>query len=407
MNQRAGGFHWWGWIVAVLIIGSDGIAPAQAAGITWSVASVSDSISDGDLSSHTGSFRFVLNHASAGDLVLFDGLEPGDIIFVASPLSVPSGVAVGSVRGASCGGYTLPAVNLSAGRMVNPVLQLQSESTLHGINIGGGSNALRISGAGVEVCGVGLGITADSEGITPSPPVNTSLIIDAAQAIVRQSYLNGDAVVTVNGSDSRIGDTLTGSGDANAGVRSCSITIQANASMAARRVTIRDPFARILSGMSGSGIFGGDDLVNHANAWAQTPSISSAISTDGLNYATVIGQANPNSWVDLYIDTQVSVDRVAVVRADSTGAFQATITLAGQVVPVFAISTLADPAAAGRLGSSSQRSGNVLVSTTGSGATPTPTPTATASPTPTTSPTLTTTPPIERPYRDWLPLVVR
>ncbi len=76
-------------------------APAAAAGDTWYVTSASDSASDGDLATRSGSLRFVLAHATGGDFVSFARFDSAaDKIFINSTLTVPDGVAVGRTRDA-------------------------------------------------------------------------------------------------------------------------------------------------------------------------------------------------------------------------------------------------------------------------------------------------------------------
>jgi len=132
------------------------------------------------------------------------------------------------------------------------------------------------------------------------------------------------------------------------------VTVLADATGAAQRVTIRDPFPRGLHGLVGNGISGGDDVPTHANNWAQTPTIISAYTYDDFATVQVHGVANPLSLVDIYFDYQITVARQPPVMADATGAFSFSGALPGRNVQVIAVSTLNDPAHPGRVGSSSE-----------------------------------------------------
>jgi hypothetical protein len=182
---------------------------------------------------------------------------------------------------------------------------------------------------------------------------------------VHRNAINGAMVVSTQGSDSRIGDAIGGSGDGNQGLCGnqgrCPITVLADASGAAQRVTLRDPFPRALFGLVGNGVAGGDDDPTHANNWAQTPTISSAYTYDNFATVEVRGTANPLSLVDIYFDDQVALSRQTPVMADATGAFTFTGPLPGQTIEVFAVSTLNDAAHPNRVGSSSQFSGQIPV----------------------------------------------
>jgi hypothetical protein len=258
----------------------------------------------------------------------------------------------------ACGSYLTPLVNVQAlSSWVNPVFSLGAGSTLRNLNVAGGDISLKITGADVDVCAVGLGIAVGGDGdIMSLPPSHAALAIDGAGAIIHRNYINGPIVVSTLGGDSRIGDAIGGSGDGNDGVRAASVTVRADASSAAQRVTIRDPFPRGLSGLVGSGVSGGDDEATHANNWAQTPSIISAYSYDGFATAQVIGTANSLSLVDIYFDNQISVTRQAPVTADAFGHFAFAGTLPGSSVSVLVGSTLSDTAHLNRVGSSSQLS---------------------------------------------------
>jgi hypothetical protein len=126
-------------------------------------------------------------------------------------------------------------------------------------------------------------------------------------------------------------------------------------------VTVRDAVQRYLSGRLGAGVSGGDDVAGHANAWALTPTIISATSADSFASVTAQGLASPASLVDIYaIDAGIMIHQRAV-RADATGMFAYSGPLPGHAVSLLAASTLDDPGAPGRLGSSSALSGAYLV----------------------------------------------
>jgi hypothetical protein len=363
--------------LAILLLLVSGQFPIQlaAAGTTWSVTTATDDVSDGNLAQHSGSLRFVLTHAAAGDLVSFADFDTGSSIFIGSTLTIPAGVAVGLPRSGACGSYTSPLVNIKGlTTAIAPLIMLENDTTLRNVNLGGGDVSARIVGSNVEICGVGVGIEYDA-GILPLPALHSALIIDAPQAVVRQSYLNGAVVVTSNGNDTRIGDTLQGSGDTNQGVRACTITIQSGALSAARRVLVRDPFPRALSGISGAGVPGGDDAPLHANHWSLRPTITRAISSDGFATVIVDGAASPHALVDLFYETQVDRQRVAQVSADAAGAFHYQGPIPGSGVEVIAVSTLNDVAHPLRVGSSSELSGAVAVVAGVDLGTPTPAPT--------------------------------
>ncbi len=355
-------------LVCVLVFGWNH-APAAAAGDTWYVTSASDSASDGDLATRSGSLRFVLAHATGGDFVSFARFDSAaDKIFINSTLTVPDGVAVGRTRDAGCGSFKTPLTNLEADAAISPVVSLGSGATFRNIDIGGGGVSLKITGANAVVCGVGLGIEYDRDGllIMTLPPSHSALVVDAPAASVYSSYFNGAIIVSTRGSDSRLGDTVAGSGEGNLGgcgnAGRCPITVLADATGAAQRVTLRDPFPRALVGLVGNGVAGGDDLPTHANNWAQTPTILTAQSYDGFATVQVAGMANPFSVVDIFFDDQLTLARQAPVTAAASGVFTFTGALPPRPVQVFAASTLKDPAHLTRVGSSSQLSGAVAVS---------------------------------------------
>jgi hypothetical protein len=343
-------------------------AVALGAGITWHVTSPTDSATDGDLSTHTGSLRFILSHAQSGDFVSFDRFDTvADKIFAGSPLIVPDGVSVGRHRHEACGSPTTPVAVVEAEWSVNPVFSLGAGSTLRNLDIGGGDVGVKIAGADVDVCGVGLGIEYDEDGVPTSlPPWHAALIVDGPRATVAQNYINGAIVVSTLGSDSRIGDAVSGSGDANRGFcgnqGKCPVTLLADTLRAAQRITIRDPFPRALHGITGNGVFGGDDVPTHANNWAQTPTILIACAYDDLPAVHVAGIANPRSLVDIYFDDKITISRQDPAVADVTGRFTFSGPLPGSAVEILTVSTLNDPAYPGRVGSSSQMSLPVAVS---------------------------------------------
>ncbi|MEZ4656111.1 MAG: hypothetical protein R2911_00900 [Caldilineaceae bacterium] len=268
---------------------------------------------------------------------------------------IPPGVAVGRSRSDPCGDFHKPIINIDAVAMPTGTV----------VSVGaGGRCAMRrlaarsgcaVTGADVDICAVGIGVEYDGEGnVTSLPPTGTALTIDGDHAVVHRSYLNGQVVVTVNGSDAQIGDSMNGSGETNSGVRAATVLVSANAMTAAQRVIIRDPFPRALQGLVGSGVSGGDDVNNHANNWARTPTITSATSAD--NFATVLvqGQANPLARVDIYFDSTVTVTRQPAVMADASGYFSFTGALPNPNVLIMAGSTLDDATHSNRVGSSSQ-----------------------------------------------------
>lgn len=337
-------------------------APARAASITWHVNRPGDSATDGDLATHSGTLRFALAHAASGDLVRFDEMGANTIV-AQSTLVVPPGVTVGDLCDqAGCGDYNTPQANIEDATQLSlaPVFRLGAGAALHGINLGGGAIGVQITGDDVDICGVGIGIVHDRDGnLIALPPKDQALVVDGARATVRRSYLNGAVVVSPNGSDTRIGDTVGGSGDANDGARDATVTILADASGAARRVTIRDRFQRTLAGLIAPGALGGDDDPTHANSWAQTPIIYNASTSDGVT-VKISGAANPLSVVDLFLDSQAEIDRRTLL-ADSSGAFSYSGPLPAGDIAVRAASTLADPAHPARVGSSSEWSSATTV----------------------------------------------
>jgi hypothetical protein len=132
-------------------------------------------------------------------------------------------------------------------------------------------------------------------------------------------------------------------------------------------VTVRDAVQRSLSGRLGAGVSGGDDVANHANAWALTPSIISAISADTFASATVWGVASPGSLVDIYIIYAGIMVQRGAVSADAAGMFTYRGPLPGGPVSVLAASTLSDPSFPGRAGSSSALSGAYSVQSVAAG----------------------------------------
>lgn len=330
--------------------------PAHATGTTWRVTTATDLADDGNLATHSGSLRFALTHAISGDLVQFH-IAGVDTIFVSSTLVVPAGVAVGASRDQACPSYTAPFINIEDYPLntLSPIISLGANASLHGVAVGGGRISVKITGANADICGSALGVTYDGDGnAVPLPPGALALSVDGPSATARQNYLNSAIAISRNGSDTRIGDTLDGNGDGNDGVRDASVTVLADTSGAAQRVTIRDPFPRALYGLSGQGVAGGDDNPTHANNWALTPTIISAITSD--NYATVQvhGIASPYSLVDIFFDTQVDVVRQTPVMAGADGSFSFSGPLPGPTTQIIAASTLDDPAHPGRVGSSSQ-----------------------------------------------------
>ena len=347
-------------------------SPAHAGATTWHVNRPGDDATNGDLPTHSGSLRFALTHAASGDVVLF-GDFGADTIYVNSTLVVPAGVAVGGLRNeADCGDYHTPRANIEDGPLftLRPIFSLGVGASLHGINIGGGDISVKITGGDVDICGVGIGIVHDGDGYVISLlPAHAALIVDGARAKVRRNYLGGAVVISSHSSDTRIGDTVDGSGDANDGIRDAWVSVLtdsrdiggpcADSTNAAQRVTIRDRFPRGLACLEQPGVLGGDDVASHVNNWAQTPTIDSARTDDGVT-VQISGMANPLSVVDLFLDHLVDIER-QTVTADAAGNFSYSGPLPAGQVTVFAASTLNDPAHPTRIGSSSEWSGGTAV----------------------------------------------
>ena len=351
-------------VVAVCFGLMPGGRPGMAhAGATWYVTTATDDVADGDVSTNSGSLRFALAHAASGDFVSlarFDTVV--SVIWIGETLVVPDGVAVGHLRNQPCGSPSTPLANIEAfSDSINPVFSLGAGSTLRGIDIGGGYISVRVTGADADLCGVGLGVMDDGGVPIPLPPMSSALVVDGARAWVHQSRINGFMVVSQRGSDTRIGDATGGNGEGNEGVRDTSVTILADATSAAQRVTVRDPFPRALFGLVGDGVSGGDDVPTHANNWAQTPTIAGAVTNDNFKTVSVRGTANPLSIVDIYFDDQVTVVRQAATKANASGVFTFSGSLPGPTVQVSAASTLDDLTYPGRVGSSSRLSPAVPV----------------------------------------------
>ena len=334
---------------------------APGTSTTWSVTSASDNVNDGDLDTRSGSLRFALAHATSGDFVSFT-LNAENTIVAGSTLTVPVGVAVGRTRAGDCGNVNSPLANITANNTpyisprVDPVISLSADSTLRNVDVAGGYNSIKITGTNVDVCGIGVGITS---GESPSlPPYRAALIVEGDHAVVHRNIFNSFIVVGTHGSDTRIGDTLHSSGDSNQGLCGnrglCGVTVYADSSGAAQRVTIRDSFARGLTGLIGNGVSGGDDNPKHANNWAQTPTILTAETLDNFATVHISGVANPLSLVDIYFDDQASITRQSQVTATAAGTFDFTGALLGSSIYVGVMSTLNDPAHPNRIGSSSQ-----------------------------------------------------
>ena len=363
-SQRWRGFAgvsiWW---LALLLAGV--VLPVYAWPSAWLVDRAGDNPADGDLASRRGSLRFVLAHVAGGEDVQFGDIG-ADTIYLNpqnGPLVVPANVAVGGRRSqADCGSYGAPLVTiaypvLAPAQAMPALMVLNAGATLRHVALLRGLVSVRIAGADVEVCGVGLGRSVDGDGFPLSePPWHAALVIGGDHAIIRRNYIAQAVSVTPAGSDARIGDAPGGSGDGNDGVRDASVTVGADASGAAQRVSIRDPFPRALAGFVPPGAFGGDDDPTHANNWAATPTIASAHSADGLS-VEVSGTANPLSLVDIFFDNQITVARASAVLADASGNYTFTGTLPSGTVSVYATSTLADAAHPNRLGSSSAWAG--------------------------------------------------
>ena len=364
MTQRRAVWVRWGGFIAVVLWCSTllaGVSQVWAATTTWRVTSASDDANDGNIADQSGSLRFVLAHAVAGDQVLFQ--IDAETLVVGSTLTVPPGVAVGSGRDQPCRSYSTPIINLQATtNTIKPIISLGAGATLRNVAIGGGDVSVWITGSDVDMCGVALGQIYDGDGyVLTQPPLHAALIIDGDHAVVHRNYINGAVSVTPHGSDSRIGDTIGGSGEANAGVRDAAVTVLADANGAAQRVTIRDPFPRALHAMVGSGVAGGDDDPTHANNWALTPTLISAQTSDDYASVQVNGIASPHALVDIYFDIQTDVVRQPPVVADATGFFSFNGPLPNKFTTVIAASVLNDPAYPTRVGSSSKWSNELTV----------------------------------------------
>ncbi len=333
---------------------------------TWYVTGTGDLATDGDLISKTGTLRFALSNAVNGDVVSFAQLDPAvDTIDVSSTLSVPDGVAVGQKRYQPCGSPANPLVSIRAtGQFV--IFSLGTGATLRNIDIGGTAALVDVeaAGANVDICGVGLGYLnsrpdpLSATVFTLSPPVSATLTVSGAGAILHKSYVNGPIIINPTGSDTRIGDVIGGSGDANHGdcpdQGMCEVTLLASDSAAAQRVIVRDSFPRALTGMQGAGILEGGDVITYTNNWAQTPVILGAATLDHFVTVIVTGTANPLSQVDVYYDDLTTITRQSPVTADASGVFTYTGLLGGSALTVTVASTLHNPAYSNRVGSSSQ-----------------------------------------------------
>ena len=340
--------------------------PARAAGTTWTITSISDDVTDGDAAARTGSLRFILAHVQSGETVHVGDLD-AETISIGAPLVVPAGVALGAARSESCTGYNTPKITIADPSLypataVTTLISLGAGATLRNIALLAGKTAIRIVGGDVDICGVGIGRTVGGDGdpIT-RPPWNTAIVIDGPSAVVHRSYIGGQVSITVNGSGARIGDAIGSSGDANGGIRAATVVVGADATSAARNVTIRDPFPRALIGIAGAGVAGGDDQTNHANHWAQRPTITRAITSDNFATMRVDGSASPHALVDIFLDAQSDVTLAASIVVGNDGTFSFSGPLPGSNIKVFAISTLDDTSHPSRIGSSSELSGIVQV----------------------------------------------
>ncbi len=403
-------------LVALCMLAIHPVA-ARPLGTTWFVTTSGDDVTAGDVNTHSGTLRFTLAHAQNGDFVSFANFDRVvDIIDISSGLIVPAGVAVGHTRNEACGSVMSPLVNIRAQGNVTVVVSLGMSATLRNLDIAGGTISVKATGADADICGAGLGFMHDeTDGLLPAPPATAALIVDGPRAVLHQSWVNGTIIISPLGSDTRIGDAIGGSGDANQGTCGnqgrCPVSVLADQTSAAQRVTIRDVFPRGLLGLLNRGISGGDDVITHTNNWVQTPVISSALSMDHFASVLVQGQANPLSLVDVYFDDHITLARQIPVTADASGLFTFSAALPAAPIWVYAVSTLNDPTHLNRLGSSSQWSGVQQVAEALSntatptptlviGMTPTPTPTITSSPSPSATATIAPQPFI------WLPIVL-
>jgi hypothetical protein len=160
-------------------------------------------VNDGSVISHTGSLRFALAHATSGDVVRF-AINAENTIVANSTLTVPAGVAVGHTRDEGCGNVNTPRTNIQANLnpaiVVDPVFSLSADSTLRSIDVGGGINSVKITGANVDVCGVGLGIQSSGDETNILPPKRAVLIIDGDHAVIHRNIFYGESPVNEDSS---------------------------------------------------------------------------------------------------------------------------------------------------------------------------------------------------------------
>ncbi len=351
-------------LLAALLSGGIAPAPRPAAagsGVTWTVDRPSEDGVDGDAATHSGSIRFVLERAQPGDTVRIGDIGPADAVFVTKTLVVGPGVSLGRTRDEPCGAANRPLLNIEAlpGLSSGPIMSLGAGATLRNITLSnaaitGPRVALKLIGADTDVCAVAFGQAYDPDGspLEVAAPI-LALGIDGPHASIHRSLIKGGIVVGVTGDDARIGDAIGGSGEANSDLLGAAVTILADATDAAQRVTVRDPFPRGLSGLVGAGVSGGDALPTHANHWALTPSISSAARSGSPAVVEVLGVASPHSLVDIYFLVGGVISRQAPVNANAGGAFSFSGPVPDGNVSVLAGSTLNDQAYPARIGSSS------------------------------------------------------
>lgn len=341
--------------------------PARASGATWTVDRASDLVADGSLADRRGSLRFVLAHAIAGDTVRFGDIG-ADSIFVGSTLNVPAGVAVGRTRTEPCGEADRPLTNLLAlPSLSGPIITLGAGATLRNLALAnaatsGATLAVAVLGGDTDLCAVTFGAAYDPEGapIEVAAP-NAALSIDGPKARVHRSRIKGAITISPRGDASVIGDALGESGEANLPLARATVTVGADGGDAARQVTIRDALPRLLQGLIGSGVPGGDDLPTHANHWALTPTITGATSADNFATVRLCGIASPLAVVDIFIDDGGVTTRAGTTTAGADGRFGYLGPLPGAGATIRAAATLNDPAVPARVGSSSQFSAAVGV----------------------------------------------
>ena len=157
-------FAWLAIVMLLLMLAP----PTRAAGVTWTITSSSDNVNDGDAAARTGSLRFILSQVQSGDTIHVGDLE-ADTINIGTPLVVPAGVALGAARSENCTGYDRPLVTIADPSLypmsaVTTLISLGAGATLRNIALLAGKTAIRVAGADVDICGVGIGRTVGGDG---------------------------------------------------------------------------------------------------------------------------------------------------------------------------------------------------------------------------------------------------